>query len=361
MSIPNCTLTTSCFCLHKEHSGARTIQEIVSSADALLRIPVYLVIYGDSQTIPFLKEIRSKHGLESITLFVETSVYDLWSFQYLDKVRENRKSYFPTRDDRTSPETHLVTCNKFDFVLRTIDANPFQTTRFGWIDCFLGENASKICENYDSSILPWTLSHVSDKFHIQVLNVCDKKYTLPENKREYYSHYQWVVCGCLFTCGAEIGSRILRRLKDIVTETTNRGFGHGEEMFYLEVLEEFPNDLSKSYGDYGQILNNFIYPRRNLHYIYYFIVKKYMEKKYWREAQECSSLLVHAIENHFICDIPELLVNILMDHFISTYYHIPDRCIDVYTKIKTVFLKNPLLKNEFEKQYHRIEWYLRFL
>jgi hypothetical protein len=361
MSIPNCTLTTSCFCLHKEHAGARTIQEIVQSADVLLRIPIYLVIYGDEQTIPLLKKNRSSYGLESITMFIETSVCELWSFQYIDQVRKNRDSYFPSRDSRTSPETHLVTCNKFDFVLKTIEENPFRTTRFGWIDCFLGENASKICENYDSCILPWTLSNISNNFHIQVLNVCDKKYSLPDNKREYYGKYQWVVCGCLFTCGEDIGRKILSRLKEIVVETTNMGFGHGEEMFYLEILDEFQDELSKSYGDYGQILNNFIQPRRNLHYIYYFILKKYMEKEYWREAYECSSALINAIDKHIICDTPELIINIVIDHFISTYYYAPDKCIDIYTKINTAFMSNPLLKNEFEKQYYRVEWYLRFI
>lgn len=358
MSIPNCTLTTACFCLHKQHAGARTIQEIVQSADVLLRIPIYLVIYGDDQTIPLLKEIRSRYGLESITMFVETRVYELWSFQYIDQVRKNRESYFPSRDTRTSPETHLVTCNKFDFVLKTIEDNPFRTTRFGWIDCFLGENASKICENYNSCVLPWTLSNISDNFHIQVLNVCDKKYKAKENKREYYSQYQWVVCGCLFTCGIEIGRKILERLKEIVVETTTMGYGHGEEMFYLEVLDEFHDNIARSYGDYGQILNNFIQPQKNLHYIYYFILKKYIEKNYWREAHECSFALLNAIGNHIVHDIPELIVNIIIDHIVSAYYYVPAQCNDISKKIETVFLKNPVLKKQFDDQRYRIEWYL---
>ena len=43
--------------------------------------------------------------------------------------------------------------------------------------------------------LMYILKNSSDKFHIQGLNVCDKKYMLVENKREYYQQYRWVVCG----------------------------------------------------------------------------------------------------------------------------------------------------------------------
>jgi hypothetical protein len=238
-----------------------------------------------------------------------------------------------------------------------METNPFHTTRFGWIDAFLGKDTVKICENYEPRIVPWILSNISDAFHIQVLNVCDKKYKQKENKHEYYSQYQWVVCGGFFTCGMDIGRKILSRLNEIFVETTSMGYGHGEEMFYLEVLDEFPNDISKSYGDYGQMLNNFIYPSRNLHYIYYFILKKYMEKGYWRDAYTCSTALVGAIENHLVNDTPELIAHILIDHFISAYYYVPAQCNDISKKIETMFLKNPEVKRLFDAEHYRIKWY----
>jgi hypothetical protein len=358
MSIPNCTLTTACFCLKREHSGARSLSETVDLTEALLKLPIYLVIYGDEKTIPLLKEKRIRYGFESLTVFKETKPSSLWSFQYLEKVRQNRELYFPTRDERTSSETHLVTCNKFTFVLETIEANPFQTTRFGWIDAFLGKDTVKICEDYTPRILPWITTHISDKFQIQVLNVCDKKYKQKENKREFYSKYQWVVCGGFFTCGIDSGRRVLSRLNEIFVETTTMGYGHGEEMFYLEVLDELHEYISVSYGDYGQMLNNFIYPTRNFHYIYYFILRKYMEKEYWREAYHCSSALLYSLENHWTQDAADLVIHILLDHYISAYHYIPQTCRTLFQKIETVFLKNPPLKAIYEREKYRIEWYL---
>ena len=118
-------------------------------------------------------------------------------------------------------------------------------------------------------MLPRILSKISDKFKIQVLNVCDKRFKEPDFKREYYGTYRWVVCGGFFTCGKESGTKVLKRQHEIFLKTLEQGYGHGEEMLFLELLDEFEEDIEKSYGDYGQMWNNFIEPTRNMHYIYY--------------------------------------------------------------------------------------------
>jgi hypothetical protein len=354
--IPNCTLVTACFCLND--APLRSLEETIESSKALLAIPVYLVIFGDSQTIPILKQIRETFGLLSITVFNEISVQSIWAFQYKNIVTQNRVHYFPTKDSRTTAESHLLTCNKFDFVLQIMDSNPFKTSRFAWTDCFLGKDTIKICENYEPNILPWILNNITDKFHIQVLNVCDKKYKNPANKKEFYSKYQWVVAGGFFTCSEKLGRPILERLKEICTSTTLLGFGHGEEMLYLEVLDEFSDSISRSYGDYGQIWNNFIKPTKNYHYIYYFILKNYIELGYWKEAKECCEILLQQIESYSVYVIPNMRIGLWFDWFIIMYHYQPNTCIDIKNSIDRLCENNLLLKQEYQNEVWRIEWYL---
>ena len=71
--------------------------------------------------------------------------------------------------------------------------------------------------------------------------------------------------------GKSICERICLRLKDIFIQTTEMGYGHAEEMFYLEILDEFYDEIAHSYGDYGQIWNNMVLPMKNVHYIYWLI------------------------------------------------------------------------------------------
>jgi len=312
--IPDCTLSTAIYCSNNPIHAARTIQETIDVCTALLCIPVYLAIYGDKDTIPLIRQKRQEFGLDEMTSYYVIEKMDLWSFQYIDKVRENRQSYWPSRDPRNDEYIHLLQCNKADFVLQTIEKNPFQTTKFGWVDAFLGKDTIRICENYDPLVLPRVLSQISDKFSIQVLNACDKKYKLAEFKREYYAEYRWVVCGGFYTCGVAAGKRVLNRIKEIFVETTHLGYGHGEEMLFLEVLDEYPDDIHKAYGDYGQMWNNFIYPTKNLHYVYFVILHTFLMHGQYSEFCECAEAVIEAVNLH-ISDIhPDTYLKLLIDY-----------------------------------------------
>jgi len=358
-SIPDCTLVSACFCVYKNNPHSLSLEEIIKRLNTLLDIPCYLVLYGDLETLSIVREKRSKYGFEKITKYIETNVESLWTYKYKEQVEKNREVYWPTRDPRAQTDSHLITCNKFDFVLKVIEQNPFQTSKFGWIDCFLHENGSKICENYTPEILVDVLNRINYKYHIQVLNVTDKKFCLKQNKKEYYFQYRWVICGSFFTCGRETGIRILNRLKEIFVETVESGYGHGEEMLYLEILEEFPEDLEKSYGDYGQLLNNFHGPTRNLHYIYWFILKNYMRHTYYLEAYTCAGILLDQINNGKIQYSYELHLNILMDYYLAAYFVNPIDCKFISNHIHHLYYTDTEMKKEYDKHLEHYEFTLQ--
>lgn len=320
--IPDCTLVTACFDLSKYNPLSRTVEETINGMAILLMSPIYLIVHSDSVFMDTIKKKREENGFSAITFYIEESYEDLWCSTLTSRVKSNREIYWSSRDERTCAESHLLTCNKFSFVLKAIETNPFDTTRFGWIDMNLkkndGETHIKICEDYTSNRIPYVLSQIKDdKFHIQIMGVNDKKFLLPENKKEYYDRYRWVVCGCFFVCGKDIGLKILNRLNDVVTTTTNNGYGHGEEPMYFDVLDEFHNDIIRSFGDYGQILNNFQNPVKNLWYIFHNIACRYYSLGYFSECCECCLIVLNSFDNHLLemdsnlyCQIKCLLNNI---------------------------------------------------
>jgi hypothetical protein len=163
----------------------------------------------------------------------------------------------------------------------------------------------RICEAYTPTTIPRILRTIadewkSDKFHIQILNVCDKKFKDPANKREYYNQYRWIMCGGFFLTAIDAGITILSRLKEIFVETTQAGYGHGEEMFYLEVLDEYSDQIRGTYGDYGQILDNFIYPTQNIEYVYHTIFERYKQYEYTREANALATQLLEAADKSWV-------------------------------------------------------------
>jgi hypothetical protein len=268
--IPDCTLVTGCFELTKYNKHSRNFDESLNKMSVLLEVPCYLIIFTDKNLYTHIKKKRDEFNLDNLTHYVVIDVESLETFKYTEIVKKNREKYHPTKDDRTCPESHLVCCSKFELVLKSIKLNPFKTNKFGWIDSNVGANFSKICTNYKNNMLLNVLNNCSEnKFHIQILNVCNKDLIKVDRLREYYSTYRWIVCGCLFVTGKEIGEKILNELNNVFIKHTLHGYGHGEEMFYLEILDKYYNDIERSYGDYQHILNNFIEINVGLDYILY--------------------------------------------------------------------------------------------
>jgi hypothetical protein len=321
----------------------------------LLEVPCYLVIYADSNCMQQIKELRNLLGLNNITRYVEIEFTELPKYKYIDVIKMNRENYHPTKDERTCAESHLICCSKFELVLNTINLNPFNTSKFGWIDANVGINFSKICVNYKDNMLIDILNNCNNKFHLQILNVCDKKYINNENLHEYYNQYRWVVCGCFFTTGKEIGIKILNDLNNKFIETTSLGYGHGEEMFYLEILDEFYDDIERSYGDYKHILNNYITTTEGLDYIYHFIIKNYLNFGYYRECYDCCKKMIEAIENNKYNIDYSLYIEILFSLYLSSYYYKSDETLNIINYIYELYNNNNLFKIEFDKNKHFYE------
>ena len=354
-SLPDCTLTTGCFLLQKYHAGSRSLADTLQGMEALLAVPCYLVIYCNQPLYEHIVERRRAYHLESITRVISVEVEDLWAYQFADQIRANREVYWPTRDARISVESTAIVFNKFVFVLRTMGENPFGTSRFGWIDGSLGPGGSKICRDGQfSRRLLYVLDNISDKFHLQILNIEDKKYIQPEHWREYYSRARWVAVGCLFTCSERIGRPILQRLQEVIRDTIQNGFGHHEEYCYLEVLDEFYADIQRGYGDYQDTLNNMLIPVTNLVYVYFNILLRYFQMGYDRECQDACRAVISSFDEHLPEPNMDLFVRVLSLYYLSTMRHDAVHGAEIAARIRGHIQTHPLFAHHFFELRHLI-------
>jgi hypothetical protein len=348
--LPDCTMVTACYQFKHVHSGALSLEELQQAMTGTLGIPAYMVIFCDQYLAPFVKEFRESRGMGEMTRIHQVEYMDLETYRLLDRVNANRAVFWPTRDARTSGETHLLMYSKFEFVEKTIDENPFSTTKFAWIDSCLKPNLSKICEDYSHSKILRLLHGISDKYHINILNVCEKRFKDPESKREFYSQYRWIMCGGFFTCGAEIGKRVLRRLRQLSVDTTMAGYGHGDEMLYLEIIDEFYDEMDRSYGDYGQIIDNFLQPERNLGYILHCIIKRYSAMGYHRECYDCCAKVIAAQESFTVKEDYYVWVEAYFYYYISAFYYRRSEAREIVERIRLLCKENPYFGEEFAKR-----------
>lgn len=351
MPIPDCTLVTACFDLTRFNSLGRNLDATIENMVALLEVPCYLVIYLDEVTYPAVSQKRTEFGLEHLTHYVVMNVEELGSFRFREKVHENRRAYHPTKDARTCPESHLVCSSKFELVLNTIDRDPFHTTKFGWIDSNVGKGFSKIATNYTNNMLLTVLRGCnSEQFHLQILNVVDKNLAKEERLREYYSTYQWLVCGCLFITGKSVGVPILRDLNSVFEDHTNKGYGHGEEMFYINILDKYYRQIHRSYGDYKQILNNFLgMSAEGQSYINY-IADSYLSKGYHQECSDCCSYAIKAYEEASAPIDYRLYFLFLFKRYVSLFYLDQEKARETAHKILQVITEHRQAKSVYLEQ-----------
>lgn len=356
--IPDCTLVTACYDLSRFNNKYRDIYKTLENTKYLLEVPCYLVIFTDSILYDIIREFRNNLGLENMTKYIVREFEELKISKYVNKVKENREKYNPTKDDRTCAETHLICCSKFDFVLEIIETNPFNTTKFGWIDSNIeaapdsprySTKFSKISCNYTNNLILRALHNCTEKFHIQILNVCNKKYKNNEHLKQYYERYRWVVCGCLFLTGKEIGIKILNRLNENFINTLNEGYGHGEEMLYLYILDEHYHDIIRSYGDYCHILNNFVNTTIGFSYILEKCIKRYVNYRYYRESIDCCLKMLDDIENFNVEIDYEIYFSILINLYISYYYYDYEKSVKTCFKILKLVNENPYIKQIYIK------------
>lgn len=193
---------------------------------------------------------------------------------------------------------------------------------------------------------------MTDKFHLQLLNAEPKIYKEDCNKREFYEKARWIAVGGFFLTPAEIGKKILTRIQEIITHTIELGYGHGDEYFYLEILDEFYEDIHRGYGDYKDTLHNFLNPVKNLVFIYFGVVKGNYNMGYYRECiQACESIL-YSFDN-FLTDINfDMYVRIYSILYLALKKLDDNKAIIVANNIRQKYKEHPLFRNQFDNLRH---------
>jgi hypothetical protein len=237
--------------------------------------------------------------------------------------------------------------NKMNFVKQTILNNPFNTRKFGWIDSSLYKDGGKICENNFNNLLLYNLKHAPNKFHLTILDVQDKKFKQDEHKLEFYSQARYVVVGCLFTTPADIGIKILNRMEMLIAHTIDIGYGGGDEHIYLEILDEFYDDIYRSYGDYQQTLNNYIQPTKNLIFIYWNVVMKYFNFGYYRECIDACYSILSSFDDYQTDMNYDLYVRIYSVLYISLLKTNPNQANIVADTIRKYYSTHPHFQSQF--------------
>ena len=131
-------------------------------------------------------------------------------------------------------------------------------------------------------------------------------------------------------------------------------------MFYLEILEKYYDDIIRSYGDYGHILNNFININIGIDYILNLIIKNYLNYGYYRECYDCCFKILNSIENNDEIDYSSYFL-ILFYSYIALYYFDKQKAKVIKSNILKLIQDNPFINLEYNKNKNFYDCQFKFI
>lgn len=292
----NWTLVTGYFNLTKCEDASQEIKDrddkyYMSHAVSTMNLPYNLVVYCDEISYEKIKNMRPENLKEKTKYVIRE--FDEFAFEkggimqetkfreYRNKIIENRKKKPYVFDNRNTASYYLFCMSRYAMLKETIKSNVFGSTQFCWINFCIERMGYKNVKNLDEA-----LSVNRERFSTCYIDYVPKR--LVEDTSKYYEYGRCGMCSGFFTGNAKYMYEVCDLIEDKFVKYVNEGYGHADEQLYSAVYFENPGLFEHYFGDYQQMITNYVYiyenaeaPIRNL------IKNSYLYEDYKKCNEAC--------------------------------------------------------------------------
>ena len=278
---------------------ARDKVHYLHNARATMALPYNLIVYCEEENIDILKTLRPFH-LQERTQFI-IKEFDSFSFidtfaQYREKIAVNRINHPYYFDNRNTPSYYLFCMSRYIMLRETVATNPFNSTHFGWINMCIERMGYKNVQYLDDA-----LSVHRDKFSTCYIDYIPEN--LVKNTQEYFKMGRCGMCSGFFTGNNYYMNAVCDLIKNKFLEYLEKGFGHADEQLYTPVYFENPTLFEHYYGDYQQMITNYVTIRERAEPpIYNFVRNSFKHNDLSRCRQACEFIIRSIQSGHCNCD-----------------------------------------------------------
>jgi len=325
----NWTLVTAYFNLTKCPDASKEIIErdanyYTSHSLSTLSLPYNLVIYCDKESYENIEKLRPK-ALEEKTEYIicdfdsirfkkEDKELDKCFRDYRDIINNNRKKNTYHFDPRNTASYYLFCLSRYNMLKEVIKKNTFKSTHFCWINFCIERMGYKNLIRLDEC-----LSIKRDKF-----STCYIDYIPPEIVFDTKEYFKWGRCGMcsgFFTGNAEYMYKVCDLIENKFLEYLEKGYGHADEQLYSPVYFENIDLFEHYYGDYQQMITNYVYiydaPEAPIHN---FINKSFI----YNNLEKCIEACEFVLKSYKLgkCVINNIMLEKLHDYYIKSKFNI---------------------------------------
>jgi hypothetical protein len=265
--VSNWTLVTAYFNLTKCHDASDEIKSrdqayYISHSISTLSLPHNLVIYCDEDSIGLIRKIRPRY-LDSKTKYIvcefddfrfkKNGAYLEQTFKdYREIVIQNRKEKPYNFDSRNTASYYLFCVSRYAMLKETIEANPFGSTHFCWINFCIERMGFRNLIRLDEG-----LAANRDKFSTCYIDYVPE--SLINNVPEYFQYGRCNMCSGFFTGNSKYMRKVCDLIEDKFLEYLSMGYGHADEQLYSPVYFQNPSMFELYCGDYQEMITNYRY------------------------------------------------------------------------------------------------------
>ena len=270
------TITTCLYDIRAKEANneeeIRSVSQYFELGKHMLAVRLPMVVYTDNQeVVDEVKSERARHGLEDITTIVWLPFEETLFYEDMEALQERMNEYELCNWNRKKDTPLYVTLNnnKFDFLTRTMDTNPYQSSFFLWMDYGIQHCAKASPEEWEKVWTEWPgfIKQETEKIHHLRIHTATKAPEIPW--KDYFKVIYHHIAGSLFgghqTPLREYVELYKQQWKKIIYEEK---WWQLDEAVMTIVVETHPEKFRLWYGDYDGLITNFIHSQRSWYLVF---------------------------------------------------------------------------------------------
>jgi hypothetical protein len=243
-----------------------SMQWYFDSAALLFNKPFPMVIFTEPRFESYILSVRPKE-LHTMTRFVFRDYDEMAYYTHFKKYEENhhKNKIQNVTQEKFTPLYKFVVNQKVNFVKDVIMMNPFNTSKFAWMDMRLH------CV-YDMSVEETT--EVMKNIHDNKVRLMQMTHTMPSDIYGRHDFYSWTRGKCaagFFGGSREPMLKFCNLCEKELMNAINEEMAPTDEMIYSFIIAH-NHDLFQPYvGEYGNCLKNLLRTRGSHHLVFPFL------------------------------------------------------------------------------------------
>ena len=277
----------------------------------MLKLPYPLVVFIDKnekEIYDAIYKARSNYSLIHLTYIYQLDFKETYFYKDLSKIEELQKKFCINNGDlkHETPLYVILNNNKFCFMDRTIELNPFNSSHFIWMDFGINHVAK------DTACIHEWINKVPDK----IKQLCINPYIENIEPKTYFRNIYHNCAGGLFSGSKENMIKYIELFKQKTKQIYSEDWYQIDEAVMTMVQRENYELFDFFYGDYEGIISNYLKPlhswwlinsniekclrMNNTKYLYNILI--YLDSYFLQEENQNSTHFYKFITNNIICN-----------------------------------------------------------